>query len=132
MLPARPLLSLGLQTPEGLVGSRLSQALLQVLSRVSYILYLQPRQIIVPGFTLHMLSIVVLDRQLPGEPCFAIYFSQVSLYQNIVCEKLSSGVCVGFLELRHRNCLIQAVSNFIWKGSLSFSLHLPLRESGCS
>ena len=91
-----------------------------------------PRQITAPGFTLHVLLILVLDRRLLGEPCFATYFSQISLYQNIICEKLSSGVCVGFLELRHRNCLIQAVGNFIQKGSLSFSLHFPLGESGFS
>lgn len=95
-------------------------------------LYLHPRQITVPGFTLHVLLILVLDRQLLGEPCFATYFSQISLYQNIICEKLSSGVCVGFSELRHRNCLIQVVGNFIQKGSLSFSLHFPLGESGFS
>ena len=37
LLPARPLRSLSLQTPEGLIGSQLSQALLQVLFRVLFI-----------------------------------------------------------------------------------------------
>ena len=113
LLPARPLL-VALSAPRLFCSdSSGSQASL----------CLHPRQ---------MLLILVLDRQLPGEPCFAIYFSQVSLHQNITCEKLSSGVCVGFLELRHRSCLIQAVGNFIQKGILSCSLHFPLGESGFS